>query len=305
MSPNLPDEVCRAKAVHRLLKMNARSFVKSILFAGIALLMCLLCASCGEEQVYVRQSSGEIAAGLKEAQRSAVKGGVAITFDDASIDEWYSILDLLDKYDAKVTFFVTHWDKLDSEQIRKLKVLQNAGHEIGCHGLTHKSLNDYESSTKGLVDYMKEEIFPAINIMVDNGFMPLNFAYVKGWLGASPIKSHGLLLQYFHYVRVTHGVAPSKIPDEDLLYHKCGSNRRDIRALGIEDGSNCKLEDIQAGLRRAAERDEIMVFYAHIPSDEPGINRISIARLEAILKTSSELGLNFYRVQDLLNCCTN
>ncbi len=285
--------------------MNAVSFVKSVLFAGIASLMCLLCASCGEEQVYVRQSSGEVAAGLKETRSSPNKGGVAITFDDAYIDEWCSILDLLDKYDAKVTFFVTHWDKLDGEQIRKLKVLQNAGHEIGCHGLTHKTINDYESSANGLRKYVNEEIIPAIRIMDDYGFPALSFAYAKGGRGELPIMADQFLLIRFHYIRTTYGMAASKIPHDDLLYYKCGSNIRVLRSLKIDGDSLSGLEGIRAGLRRAAERDEIMVFYAHMPSNEPGRNNISFARLEAILKAASELGLNFYRVRDLLNCCTH
>jgi peptidoglycan/xylan/chitin deacetylase (PgdA/CDA1 family) len=285
--------------------MNAISFVKSVLFAGIASLMCLLCASCGEEQVYARQSSGEVAAGLNETRSSAGKGGVAITFDDASIDKWCSILDLLDRYDAKVTFFVTHWDKLDSDQIRKLKVLQNAGHEIGCHGLTHKSINDYESSANGLRTYIEEEVIPAIIIMEDHGFPPLSFAYPRGNRGENPIMADQFLLIRFHYLRSTYGMAASKIPHDDLLYHKCGGSKRVLTSLSIDGYSLKGLEGIQASLQRAAKRNEIVVFYAHRPSNEPGQNNISIARLEAILKASSELGLNFYRVQDLLNCRTN
>ncbi len=267
--------------------------------------MCLLCASCGEEQVYESQSSGEVAAGLKETRSSSNEGGVAITFDDASIDEWCSILDLLDKYDAKVTFFVTNWDKLDSEQIKKLKVLQNAGHEIGCHGLTHKSINDYASSADGMRTYIKEEVVPAIKIMGGYGFPPLSFAYPKGNRGENPIMADQFLLIYFHYLRSTHGLAASKIPYEDLLYRKCGDNRRVLSSLKIDGHSLEGLEGIQASLQRAAEQNEIVVFYAHRPSNEPGRNNISIARLEAILKASSKLGLNFYRVRDLLNCCTN
>jgi peptidoglycan/xylan/chitin deacetylase (PgdA/CDA1 family) len=285
--------------------MGMRFFIKSVLCAGMVLLMCFLCSSCEEEQASTHLSSGEVTAGLKETRSSTDKGGVAITFDDAFIDEWCSVLELLDKYDVKVTFFVTHWDKLDAEQIRKLKVLQNAGHEIGCHGLTHKSINDYESSANGLQKYVNEEIIPAIRIMDDYGFPALSFAYAKGGRGEFPIMADQFLLIYFHYIRITYGIAASKIPHDDLLYYKCGSNRRVLSSLNIDGHSLEGLEGIQASLQRAVERNEIVVFYAHRPSNEPGKNNISIARLEAILKASSELGLNFYRVCDLLNCHTN
>ena len=253
--------------------MNAISFVKSILFAGIALPMCFLCASCGEEQVYVRQSSGEVAAGLKEAQRSAVKGGVAITFDDAHIDEWCSILDLLDRYDAKVTFFVTHWDKLDSEQIRKLKVLQNAGHEIACHGLRHKSVKDYDNSISGLHKYLDEEVIPAIKIMKDNGFTPLNFAYSRG---ERTLQSDLPLLQYFHYLRGIYYDKSEDIPYSDYLYYKCDSDKKVIGALSH---SYCQGAGSESLLITAlSDRDSRLLWGYFVE----GLNVIDLARREGL-----------------------
>jgi len=50
------------------------------------------------------------------------KPGVAITFDDRSIDDWYAIKNLLSDpfYHAKATFFVTRFDTLDEDDILHL-----------------------------------------------------------------------------------------------------------------------------------------------------------------------------------------
>jgi peptidoglycan/xylan/chitin deacetylase (PgdA/CDA1 family) len=104
------------------------------------------------------------------------EGGVVITFDDAYIDEWYSIRDLLNTYKAKVTFFVARFDRLNEDQIKKLKIFRNDGHEIAFHGLRHLNAVNFVKDNS-VEKYLEVEILPGINIMKNKGFYPLSFSY--------------------------------------------------------------------------------------------------------------------------------
>ena len=65
---------------------------------------------------------------------------VALTFDVnwAENDNIYSILDILDKYNVKGTFFVMGgWVNYSDENVKKLKQISERGHEIGNHSYIH------------------------------------------------------------------------------------------------------------------------------------------------------------------------
>ena len=55
-----------------------------------------------------------------------------LTFDDGPSDKTLEILDILDKYRIKATFFV-----IESENIEYVKKIYAAGHTIGLHTATH------------------------------------------------------------------------------------------------------------------------------------------------------------------------
>ncbi len=64
---------------------------------------------------------------------------IAITFDAAwGTDKTAALLDILDKYNVKATFFVTGmWAKKNADVLAEIS---RRGHEIGSHGYTHKDL---------------------------------------------------------------------------------------------------------------------------------------------------------------------
>ena len=64
---------------------------------------------------------------------------VAITFDAAwGTDKTFALLDILDQYHVKATFFVTGmWAKKNADVLAEIA---RRGHEIGSHGYTHKDL---------------------------------------------------------------------------------------------------------------------------------------------------------------------
>lgn len=65
---------------------------------------------------------------------------ISLTFDAAwNVDDFDVILEILDKYDIKATFFVTgEWVSKYPEAVRKL---YDGGHDIGNHGDHHKHMS--------------------------------------------------------------------------------------------------------------------------------------------------------------------
>lgn len=69
---------------------------------------------------------------------------VALTFDInwAENDYIYSILDTLDKYNVKGTFFIMGgWVNYSDDNVKKLKDIDERGHEIGNHSYKHPSFS--------------------------------------------------------------------------------------------------------------------------------------------------------------------
>lgn len=80
---------------------------------------------------------------------------ICLTFDVnwAERDYLDSILNILDKYNAKGTFFVMGgWVNYSEENVKKLKAIDEGGHEIGNHSYMHPSF------TKITQNKMKEEL---------------------------------------------------------------------------------------------------------------------------------------------------
>lgn len=79
----------------------------------------------------------------------------AITFDVnwAEKENLYTILDILDKYNTKATFFIMgSWVTQNDENVEKLKAIVERGHEIGNHSYLHPNF------TKIGEDKIKEEL---------------------------------------------------------------------------------------------------------------------------------------------------
>lgn len=85
------------------------------------------------------------------------KAGICISFDDRSIYEWQTFSGLLDRYNAKVTFFVTQFDSLNEQEIEILKDFKRKGHEIGCHGALHVISENYITE-HGYAKYLQNEV---------------------------------------------------------------------------------------------------------------------------------------------------
>lgn len=218
------------------------------------------------------------------------KGGIALTWDDNAVDDWYKARKLFKKYNARCTFFITYFYMLDEGKINKLRQLKEDGHEIACHTYSHKDAVLYLMD-QGIEKYIDNEIKPALDSMRSKGFSPESFAYP---FGSRNSETDEALLKYF---RVLRGITDVK---GGVLYSWGWT--RILQATGIDNSSNITSESIFSMLESAKESKKVAVFYGHkIKEDTPNVPQGSTtySRLESILKKASDLGLTFFKVSEL------
>ena len=239
-------------------------------------------------------------------KKTVPDAGIAISFDDRFVKEWYRLRPLLKKYNAKCTFFITQPDSLSHEEVMLLRQLEKEGHEIGCHGAMHvRSM--YYIWDFSLGEYMKNEIFPALKTMKQQGFSPKTFAHPGG---SQTWYSDRELLKYFTLLRdvsmktrtlwdfdYTH-----EIEDIDEIYYQ-HDNTRKVNALLIDTSAKLTIEDIKKGLKRASDEGSVMMMFGHKPltkttqkSNEYGFD---VQFLEQILAESAKLKLKTFTMQQL------
>lgn len=222
--------------------------------------------------------------------------GISISFDDRSINEWYAMRELLKKYNAKVTFFITQFDSLSQEEIQMLKVLQKEGHEVGSHGHMHV-LSEYYIKEHSLNQYIEYEIVPSIKILTQHGFTPTSFAYPYGAKYRGTDKE---LLKYFYVLRNVSALNEEKdLTLMDDIYYSFDGDRT-VSALGFDARDKLDIEMIKMGLKRAKQNGEVLFLYGHVPSVSSAKNySFNTALLENILKESKAMNLDFYTISEL------
>lgn len=87
------------------------------------------------------EAQGEIAQTVTDETEAVKK--VYLTFDDGPSENTGKILDILNQYGVKATFFVI--GKTDEESRALYKRIVDEGHSIGIHSYTHKYSSIYES----------------------------------------------------------------------------------------------------------------------------------------------------------------
>lgn len=106
-------------------------------------------------------------------------GGLALSFDDAHIADWWALRPMFDQYDARVTFFVTRYYQFDDAMKAQLRDLSNDGHSIQAHAVNHLRAPEFVTE-RGLDAYMTEEAVPSIELLRADGYAITDFAYPFG-----------------------------------------------------------------------------------------------------------------------------
>lgn len=222
---------------------------------------------------------------LKEA-------GIALTFDDDRVDNWFQYLPMLDSANVRATFYVCKYNRLSAAQKQKLAVIQSHGHEIGFHSTNHYNMMDYVYKYRHTIDEMiRYEIVDGLKLMNRDGFFPVTFAYPYGAHNGLYDKT---LMRYFKSVRALNGsndFSKSLAPTEknEVLY-----------GLGIDKGSNRSDANVLDVVKSAFNNNGCAVFVAH---DINTGRKLSVTgeRLQKIFAQVKQLRLKYYTVSEISN----
>lgn len=231
-------------------------------------------------------------------KNSQNQAGVCISFDDCTIHEWYAMRPLLNKYQAKVTFFISDFESLDSEKIAMLKTLQTEGHEIGSHGALH-TISETYIKAHSYSAYLAKEVDSNTISMERKGFTPTAFAYPYG---AKYWFTDYLLLKRFKIVRGVTPLNKEKLLEmTDEAFYDFG-NRNVVSAIGIDHTPGLTAIQLQKGLKRAKAKNEVLMLYGHAPENPSDSSdyTFDIHILEYILKEVQQQHLKHYTITELV-----
>lgn len=250
-----------------------RNYAKTVL---ICLIACTLLNACAKYK-----KSGQLS-----------QSGVALTFDDDRVDNWFKYLPFLDSSNIKATFYICKYNRFTKEQKRKLSIIQSHGHEIAFHSTNHYNMLDYVYRYKHTIDeLMLNEIESGLKMMNKDGFYPSNFAYPYGAHNGLYDKK---LLQYFKSVRALNGTndfSKSLAPT---------TNNQLLFGLGIDKSSKRSDEVVEQVIKSAAENNTCAVFVAHDINTSLSLS-VTLDRLKKIVASVKQLGLKYYTISQISN----
>lgn len=123
---------------------------------------------------------------------------VYLTFDDGPSENTEEILDILDKYNVKASFFVV--GKEDSYSLNMYKEIVKRGHTLGMHSYSHKYDYIYESFDNFFKDYNK--IF---NLLYDTtGVKPSIYRFPGGSLNDVSNIDIESIIKYFNSENIVY-----------------------------------------------------------------------------------------------------
>lgn len=106
--------------------------------------------------------------------------GYAISLDDNDVDAWWDSRELLARHGARVTFFVSRYDRITEARKEKLRILvEEDGHDIQAHSVDHLRAPVYVEE-HGLAAYLADEALPSLDALRADGYDPVAYAYPFG-----------------------------------------------------------------------------------------------------------------------------
>jgi peptidoglycan-N-acetylglucosamine deacetylase len=232
----------------------------------------------------------------RQTDEAKLTPGICISFDDRTIDDWFQLRDLLNRYQAKVTFFITQFDSLTPGEIEKLRVLQGDGHEIGSHGALHVIAGNYIMANSYQA-YLENEIDANTRSLQKNGFEVNTFAYPYGadfWF------TDRLLLKKFKTLRSVVPINQERdLTLIDEIFYD-GEPQDKFWAISIDNVSRINAAMIDGALQRAKQNNEVLFLYAHKPTKVPAdLYEFDMGLLEHILQEISRNRMGFYTFHEL------
>ena len=230
------------------------------------------------------------------------KPGILLSFDDIhNIAGWVDVLPLFGKYGAKATFFINGAARLTPEQKKGVQKLVTAGNAIGSHGVNHADSIKYIKE-KGQKAFLNNEIIPNDLALRRLDLNPVSFAWPNGWYDDATDKA--IALEGYRHARGAKRYFPEtgSLAEEDRYFIPLDKVTSMITfpGHGLDDIDEAVLErHVYPSLERAKQRNEIVVLYAHTIAADGRNLSIKPVILEKIFARAKELGLVFYRFDDI------
>ena len=214
-------------------------------------------------------------------------GQVALTFDDASVENWHQYLPLLDSLNIKATFYVSAYHTFNEEQKRMLKEIEAQGHEIAYHTANHLDLAK-EVSKNGMAKTEANEINSDLALMKADGYNITNFAYP---FGSHSTQLNNCLLRKFKSVR-----ALSNHQNYNKSLVKEAGSWKVLYGANIDNNSHLKEDGIASLMDKAKDRNTCLVLVAHQINNRRIALQITRERLQFISKAALARNLEFVTV---------
>lgn len=233
-------------------------------------------------------------------------GGIAISFDDHFIREWYELRPLFQKYNAKATFYITCPDSLGAKEVAMLKQLEQEGHEIGFHGTVHSKSTELMAAG-GPKGYTETELTPGLRHMHAAGFEPTSYAHPGGNHNArvdSTLSAYGfqILRDVAISRRKFNGFQLYAWPPRwmnSIYYAFDGQQNVDALMIDYDEVSE---EEVAEAMRQAKENGTALMVFGHEPlysAPKNGKYGFDVSFLAAILREADAQKLKFYTMSEL------
>jgi len=212
-----------------------------------------------------------------------VKGraGILLSMDDAFLANWEKYLDLYDKYEARLTFFI------EGRYAHFFDKAVERGHDVGYHSLNHRDLRGM--SHQGLY---AEVITPAETLR-RQGVPLLSFAFPYGY---SDARVRNILFEHFRLLR-GYSIRLRIYNEEEIKSGYIISTAIDNIVIPNEARFK-RLITIWFRTVKFMGDGWILPLTSHDISSY--IYGITPARLEFLFQTAVDLNLQFYRYSDLV-----
>lgn len=219
-------------------------------------------------------------------------GKIALSFDDASVDNWYRHLPLLDSLGIKATFYISAYHTLSPEQISKLRVIEAHGNEIAYHTTNHSDLLKMYSRNS-MWQVLENEIRPDLKLMQRDGFNPRNFAY--------PFGQHDAFLdrQMLVYFKSVRAVCTPKNYNKAFIKQQCTGEV--FHAADIDENSKISEEQMEKMISQAHDYNDCVMFYAHVIANPNSKYYITKNRLRYLASLAKKYKVEFITTADITN----
>ncbi|MFV0344015.1 MAG: polysaccharide deacetylase family protein [Anaerocolumna sp.] len=151
----------------------------------------------GQEETNDKNSNQELAANLNIDNLIADKK-VYLTFDDGPSSYTDEILDILNEYNVKATFFVI--GKTDEESVRLYKRIVEEGHTLGMHSFSH----DYKYIYNSLEDFEKDFTKLRDLLYDTTGYFPTIFRFPGGSANGVSREDISVFIEYLNKESVVY-----------------------------------------------------------------------------------------------------